>query len=168
MKTSRTLALVGFALTIGFLVTRWSIAQSATNATVTDVYFGLHQLESFVTYLQDTKQTNLLKRFNDYSNASIASQMSAEMGVTTAILTRLQDGRTNEAIRLLESRLTGNAVGFVASYRELPASVRETVSLTSLKYARDYCSKFHVKESQPDLDQIVANAFKLLDEKAAK
>ena len=171
MNKSRVFALIGLALVSGFLAAHWSVAQStvqtSTRATATDDAFGLHQLESFVTYLQDTKQTNVLKRFNDYSNAFIASQMSAEMGVRTAILLRLRDGRTNEAIRMLESQLAGDAVGFVASYRALPDSVRETVSLRSLKSARDYCNRFHVKESHPDLDQIVSNAFALLNDNNA-
>jgi hypothetical protein len=172
MKTSRVLTLVGLALIAGFLVSHLSTAQPAlqppSKAAVTDDAFALRQLESFVTYLQDTKQTNVLKRFGDYSDASIVSEKQADMGVTTAILVWLRDGHTNEAIHILETRLTGDAVGFAASYRELPGPVRETVRLATLEHARDYYRKFHVKENQPDVDQIVANAFKLLDEKTGK
>jgi hypothetical protein len=172
MKKSHALGLLMLALITGLFVANWSVAQSggrpSSKTGDTDDAFGLHELESFVSYLQDTKQTNTLSRFNDYSNARIASEASAQMGVTAAILLRLQDGRTNEAIRLLEMRLTGDAVGFAASYRELPASVRERVSLIPLQHARDYCSKYNVKESHPDLDQIVSNAFALLDQKTTK
>jgi hypothetical protein len=59
--------------------------------------------------------------------------------------------------------MTSDVVGFAESYRELPAEVREKVSLTTLKEARDYCSKYPVKSSHLDLDEILANEFKLLD-----
>jgi hypothetical protein len=56
----------------------------AGKTNVIDDSFGLHQLESFVCYLQDTKQTNVLNRFNDFSNAWIVSpdkQASRRRGV---------------------------------------------------------------------------------------
>src|SRR5215469_12909977 len=102
----RTFALVFLSLAIGFLAARWCAAQSAHSTThqdSKDYDFGaLQQLESFVSHLQKTGQTNTLQRFNDYSNASLASQNNAELGVTFAVLQRLRDGRTNEACQLLE------------------------------------------------------------------
>ena len=95
-------------------------------------------------------------------------QHSADLGVTTWILLRLREGRTNEAIRVLESQLTSDAVGFAASYRNLPAPLREKLSLTSLGHARDYCSKYQVKSSDAEIARIEANAFELLDEKQSK
>ena len=66
MKTSRTLPLVGVALIIGFLAARWCTAQSAQQASrkepPTHDFGALHQWESFVLYLQETKQTNTLQR----------------------------------------------------------------------------------------------------------
>ena len=94
----------------------------------------MDQLTTFVSHLEATKQTKTLKLFNDYSNSSLAQQHSADLGVMTAILLRLRDGRTNEAIKLLESRLDGDAVGVWASYNELPPALRERVSLKSLEY----------------------------------
>src|SRR5260221_13095805 len=140
MKTSRVFALLVVVVVTAFLAARWIYAQSerqpSNKEPATDNYVALHQLESFVTYLQDTKQTNTLKRFNDYSTATVASQNSADLGVTLAILQRLRDGRTNEAFELLEGRVSTDIVGFVSSYRELPASIREKMSLKPLEYAR--------------------------------
>ena len=169
MKTSRAFALAGAALTAGFLVARWCIAQPSSQAPskepATDSYIGLHQLESFVAYLEDTKQTNILQRFNEYSTVTIASQKSADLGVTVAILQRLRDGRTNEAFELIEGRLSTDIVGFVASYRELPPSIRAKMSLKPIEYARDYRTKFPFKHRYPSMDEGVASAFKILDEK---
>jgi hypothetical protein len=115
-------------------------------------------------HLQDTKQTNLLQEFGDYSNASLASRQCAELGVTLAILQRLREGRTNEAYELLEGRLNTDIIGLVSCYRELPASLRAQGSLKVLGYARDYRAKFPFKHRYPDVDDAVAEAFKSLNE----
>jgi hypothetical protein len=172
MKTARSLAFVTAALLIGFFAARWSAAQTATPParaeSKTDYNFGLRELESFVSYLQDTGQTNALQRFRNYSNASLVSQKSADLGMNVAILQRLRDGRTNEAMALLENKVSGDIVGFVASYRELPASVREKVSLKPLELARDYRARFPFKHRYPNMDEGVVEALKILDAKTAK
>lgn len=132
MKTSRVLAFVGAALVVGILAARWCAAQPAYQTSIkeptTDNYISIRQLESFVASLQDNKQTNSLMRFNDFLNASITSHNSADLGMTLAILQRLRDGRTNEAFALLEDKVSTDIIGFVASYRELPVSLREKTS----------------------------------------
>src|SRR5208282_1336130 len=128
--------------------------------------FGaLQQAGSFVTYLQDTKQTNILQRFNDFMNASVASQKYSDLGVTLAILQRLRDGHTNQAYELLEGRLDTDIIGFVRSYRELPVSARGQPGLNVLGWTRDYRAKFPFKHRYPDVDKGVADAFKILGEK---
>ncbi|PWU17812.1 MAG: hypothetical protein C5B50_10490 [Verrucomicrobia bacterium] len=57
--------------------------------------------------------------------------------------------------------------GFATSYRQLPASAREQRGLKVLGLARDYRAK-HRFRLDPNLDQGVADAFKLLDEKNPK
>lgn len=171
MKTSRAFALITTALVIGFLAACWCAAQSApqpSKEAATDSYIAFHQWESFVAYLQDTKQTNTLQRFNEYSTVIIASQNSADLGLTLAILQRLRDGRTNEAFELLEGRVNGDIGAFVASYRELPVPLRAKLSLKSIEHARDYRAKFPFKHRYPNVDQGVAEAFKILDEKVTK
>jgi hypothetical protein len=66
---------------------------------------------------------------------------------------------------LLEGRLDTDIVGFVSSYRQLPASVRGREALKVLQYARDYRAKFPFKHRYPSVDEGVADAFKVLDEK---
>ena len=166
----KPIVLVTMALAVGFFAARFSAAESQAQGKGfgVDTYVGLHQLESFVAYLQDTKQTNTLQRFFDYSNVTIASQNSADLGVTVGILQRLRDGRTNEALELLEGRLTTDVSGFVASYKELPASLRQKFSLKPVEYARDYRTKFPYKHRYPEMDKGVAEAFTILDQKSAK
>ena len=83
--------------------------------------------------------------------------------MTLAILQRLRDGRTNEAYELLEGRLNTDIIGFVASYRQLLASVRDQPGLKVLGQARGYRAKFPFKHRYPSVDEGVADAFKILD-----
>ena len=170
MKTSRAIALATVAFVVGCFAARWFFPQpSGQAARKGPVKYGfgtMQQLESFYVYLQETKQTNILQRFNDYTTASLASRHYADLGVTLAILQRLRDGRTNDAYELLEGRLDTDIVGFVFSYRELPASAKEQPGLKVLGFARDYRAKFPFKHRSPIVDEAVADACKILDENA--
>lgn len=153
----------------GLLATRWGAAQSTNPASAkkTKTYdFGaLEQMGSFCSYLQETKQTNALERFNVYAGASTASQQYADLGLTLAILERLRSGRTNEAYELLEGQLNSEVIGFVACYRELPRALQEQGSLKVLKAARDYRGKHPFKHRYREVDAGVVEAFRILDEK---
>lgn len=169
MKTSRAFGLAAAALVVGFIAARLCVAQPSSQTPRKDPasydFGALEQFRSFVTYLQDTKQTNTLERFNDYATASLASQHYADLGVTLASLQRLRDGRTDQAYELLEGRQDTGIVGFVASYRQLPTSVRDQPGLKILQQARDYRVRFPFKHRYPSVDEGVADAFKILDEK---
>jgi hypothetical protein len=169
MKISRAFALAAATLVVGFFAARWCFAQPSGPSTREDAtcydFGAMQQLEAFVSHLQDTKQTNTLQRFNDYTTASLASRNYADLGVTLAILQRLRDGRTNDAYELLEGRLSTDIIGFVASYRELPASAREQPGLKVLGQARDYRAKFPFKHRYSNVDEGVTDAFKILDAK---
>jgi len=169
MKTSRAFALAAAALIFGFFTARWCAAQPSPQSPTkepTSYDFGaLQQLSSFVSYLQDTGQTNTLQRFYDYSNATLASHNYAGLGVTIHILYELRTGQTNLAYKLLEGQLDVNIVGFAAAYRQLPDSLRDQTSLKGLGEARDYRAKYPF---QPDYQleaDSVADAFKLLNDK---
>src|SRR5258707_4883472 len=172
MKTSRAFILVAISLIVGFFAARWCAAQSAhqsdSKEPATDNSIGINQLESFVMYLQDTKQTNALKRFFDYSNVTIATRSTAVLGVTLRILQDMRDGHTNEALGLLEGRVSTDITGFVASYGELPASLRKKISLKVIGYAREYRAKFPFKHHYPSIDEGVVEALRRLDEMTAK
>jgi hypothetical protein len=169
MKTSRAFTLAAAALVLGFFAARWSFAQPSNQASHKAPagydWGALQQLTAFVSYLEQTKQTNTLKRFDDYMNASQANQTYAELGTTLAILQRLRDGRTNQAYQLLEGQMDADIVGFVTAYRQLPPSVRDQPGLKILQWARDYRARFPSKHKYPTVDEGVANAFKVLDEK---
>ena len=171
MKKSHAFAFFGGALALGILIARWCPAQSPEAPTkkeqATYDFGALQQLASFVSYLQDTKQTNTLQRFNDCMNASVASQNYAELGVTLNILQRLRDGHTNSAYELLEGQLDTAIIGFVRCYRELPSSAQKQPGLKVLQQARDYRAKFPFKHRYADVDTAVANAFKILGRKSS-
>lgn len=168
MKTSRAFALAFVALVLGFFAARWCFAQPSgqpLRKEPASYGFGAtQQLQSFVSDLQDAKQTNTLQRFHDYTTASLTSQHFADLGETLAILQRLRDGRTNEAYELLEGRLSTDIIFFVANYRELPAPARDQSPLKVLEQARDYRARFPFKHEYPNVDQGVTDAFGILDE----
>ena len=172
MKTTRASLLAAAALVAGFLIARWGAAQPPNQPVSKEQQNydcgALQKFESLVIYLQDTKQTNILKRFNDCCNASIASRNCADLGMTAAILQRLRAGRTNEAYEMLEGRLDSDVISFAASYRELPKPLQEQGSLKVLGYVKDYRAKFPFKVGDRNVDDGVADAFKILDGNAAK
>lgn len=170
MNTSRISFLVIFALCAGFFVARWAAAQSSSQPSSKELIaansnLAFDQLTLLLANLNETNQTNTLRLFNDYANAMIALQMQSEMIEKLLVLNSLRSGLTNQVIGLLEQGMTADVVGFVNSYRELPASQREKLDLKSLKKVRDYCNKFQVKSSDCNIDEFVTNAFKLLDVK---
>jgi hypothetical protein len=172
MKKSRAFALAAATLVIGFLVARWCAAQStpeqASEERTNGDFGAMDQLASFVSYLQETGQTNTLERFNRYSNSSLALHQYSDLGVTLAVLQRLRDGRTDQACRLLEISLDGDIVGFATSYRQLPASLQEQGSLAVLARARDYRAKYPSDTQSQIISNGIADAFKILDQQAAK
>lgn len=164
MKTSRTIALTVAALAIGFFAAQWCSAQPSKQSTNYD-FGALQQLESFVTYLEETKQTNTLHRFETYLNATMASQQYAFLGLNLSVLERLRDGRTNSAYELLEGQLDSEIISFVSVYNKLPTSLKCQGSLKILGYAKDYRAKYPFKHRYPDVDKGVADAFKVIDAK---
>lgn len=168
MKTSRAFALASVALVVGFVAAHWCFAQPSGQAPpkgpARNGFGSMEQLESFISYLQDTKQTNTLHRFHDFITASDATLHLEELGQTLAVLQRLRDGRTNQAYELLEGRLSTYIIFFVRDYRELPASAHDQAALNVLAQARDYRARFPFKHQYSNVDEGVADAFKILDE----
>lgn len=169
MKILHAFALAAAALAIGFLTAHWCSArptnQPPSKESKSYDFGALQQYESFINYLRDTKQTNVLQRFKNYSNASLASRLYAHLGGTLLILRSLRDGRTNQAYELLEGDLDADIVGFATSYRQLPPSLRNQTSLKILGMAKDYRTKHPPKYGTKIEDEAVAEAFKLLANK---
>jgi hypothetical protein len=173
MKTTRRLVLIAFALSIGFLAAHWSPAQSSNRPASKGPITGannpaIEQLNALVSYLEANKQTNALKLFYDYSNASLALQHSADIGATLHTLMALREGRTNDAMELLEVKLDHDINDFAGSFKELPEEQREWLGLHALTDARWYRNKYPHKHRFQDVDEGVADAFKILDDKTAK
>ena len=171
MKTTRTFILVALALILGFATARWCAAQ--TYAPDRKPLTGqsnpaLDRLEALVSYLEANKQTNAMELFNQYSSASIAQENSADMGMTLHVLMAVREGRTNDVITLLESKLNGDIVSFAASYKELPKDQQEWLGLNVLSQAHLYRNKFpYQTRSQLEYDSLT-RAFQLLDKKDTK
>jgi hypothetical protein len=171
MKTTRTFVSIALALSTGFVAVWWCAAQTSAPAkkpVTGDRNPALDRLNALVSYLETNKQTNTLKLFYEYSNASIAQQNSADIGVTLHILMALREGRTTNAMELLEGRLDTEIIGFAASYKELPSTQREWLGLQPLSEARWYRTKFPHKHRYQSVDEGVAEALKVLDEKSTK
>lgn len=123
-------------------------------------------MNALVSYLEVNKQTNALKLLNEFLNASVALQHSTDIGVTLHILMGLHEGRTNDAMELLEGKLDIDIIAFAASYKELPETQRDSLGLHSLTDAHWYRSKFPHKHRYQNVDEGVARAFELLDKKS--
>jgi hypothetical protein len=171
MKTTRTFVLIASMFCVCLIAAWWCSAQSSapSKKPITgNSNPALDRLTALVSYLEANKQTNALKLFNEYSSASLAQQHSADMGVTLHILMALREGRTTNAIELLEGRLDTDIIGFAASYKEMPKTDREWLSLHSLSEAHWYRDKFPHKHRYQNVDDGVAEAFQLLPKKSEK
>ena len=169
MKTSRAFALVAAALVAGFLTARWCAAQPSNQPSgkepASDDFGALQQYESFVRYLQDTGQTNTLRRLKECSNASLASQQYADLGVTLTLLQTLREGHKQQVYDLLEGKLDADIVGFATSYRELPVSLQKQRSLKVLGNAKEYRARNPFPHGSRMIDDSISEAFKILEEK---
>jgi hypothetical protein len=168
MKKSYMVLSIALTLCVGFFAGRWSAARPVDYAVSKRPVTGdnnlvLDQLNELVSYLSESKQTNALKLFNEYSCASIAQGQSADMGVTLHTLMALHEGRTNDAMELLEITLNTEIVGFAASYKEVPEAHRQWIGLHALGEASWYRSKFPLKGRYQNVDDGVARAFELLE-----
>ena len=169
MKAAGIFVGIALAFGIGFLVAQRShvhpniMASAKEVATNDDI--ALQEYESFVDYLDDTKQTNALKELNDFLNDERASQHDADLAVTVTVLEALREGKTNAILRFFENRLDTQIGLFGSEYSVLPTALQRQMNLKPLQQARDYRAKF--PSTNPDFfsRQAVTNAFKLLDHK---
>jgi hypothetical protein len=167
MKTKHVLAAVGLVVAIGFAVAWGSGAQTnnTTKRPITgDSNPGLDRFVALESYLESNHDTNGLRLFHEYANASNAQRDYVEMGTRLHVLKALREGRTNDAINLLETRLEGDIFGFAESYKELPKAQQEWLGLKILASAKWY------RDTYPHEDKYggVTKAFELLDEKGGK
>ncbi len=172
MKTSLKALIFGLLVLAQYGIGHWVTAQGGPqkprSLDPTNIDYALEELTSFLTYLEEAKLTNVSQRFGEYENASIISKESADIGMIAHALVDLRKGRTNDAIELLEIEMEGNAIGFAASYRELPDRIREKVSLQPLRDIRYYSTNYQFLRSDPELLDGITNALKLIDAPLAR
>lgn len=171
MKTTHTITLVASLVCAAVGGAWWLTAQSSDPAKKPVTREGnpvQDQLTALVSSLKANNQTNALKLFNEYTSSSLALQHSADMGVTLRILMALREGRTTNAIELLEGTLDSDIIGFAANYKDMPEAQRQWLGLHSLSDARWYRDKYPHKHRYQSVDEGVAQAFELLPEESKK
>jgi len=147
MKKSRMFILLG-SFTLGLLAVCWFRAQTPSHPLKVIVNgMEVHTLMSdqqniLVGHLEAAGQTNALELFRQYRCSYSADLSSSELGDTVALLRHLREGQTNQAIQLLEQRLSRYANLMCNSYGCLSPTNRERVRLESLEQARDYFTEF--------------------------
>lgn len=168
MKITRDLVLVVVALIVGFCAGCWFSGQSNRHAntrvsTTEGTSVAVDKLNLLISYLQNNRETNAIKLFDDFETASIAIRSSADMGVRLHTLIDLREGRPNDAIQLMETMLKSDIITFAATFPKLSATQRQALGLGALSDANGYCTQFPQKE-----DRGLAQAFALLDTKNGK
>ncbi len=168
MKTTRTVFLLACIIGLGgFAVTR-SRAQHS-NSAQPEVQVGpipdraLRQLGRYLADNLDPNERDKTLKVISHHIASLQAKESLyELGATSSLLLRLREGRTNEAIKLLEDQLNLSAVALATSYEALSPELRAELRLESLEQARAYYDKFPRNRSRA-FDDAVARSFALAD-----
>ena len=123
------------------------------------------QLRLLLLDLDANHQTNAVKHLYGYLSAMITSQQTADLNSTVLVLDRLRAGRVPEAIELLESRMDGALINLGTTVGATPREERESNSLVTLQRAKDYRAKFPRKTGDSMIDDRVARAWSLQNEK---
>ena len=152
MKTSRFLFLMSGALAIAILVSLHSSAQP-TNAP--DDRGVLGQYEKLVLSLTKRGDTNTAAQVASLVSAMHAERDVTDIAVTVRVLDSLRSGRTNDAIKLLETRLDGALMTFSAP----SGTPRDSKYDKILKMTKEYRTKYPHTTGVPEIDTGVSRAF---------
>lgn len=158
-KSYRFILLASFIF--GLLALCWSRAQPRSQQLRLMVNgVEVHTLTSdqhnaLVGHLEAAGQTNALELLRQYRCSYGADLASSKLGDTVVALQYLREGRTDEAIQLLERHLNFYASIMCNSYGCLSPTNRARVRLESLEQARDYYAKFPPPEGSADLERIM-------------
>ena len=151
MKKSRIFILLA-SFILGLLAVCWSRGQTASHPLEVIGPDGkeIHTLmvdqhNALLAHLEAAGQTNAINLFRQYASSYSADLSSSELGDTVAVLQHLREGRTNQAIQLLEQHLNRYANLMCNSYGGLSPTNRERVRLEPLEEARNYYAKFPPK-----------------------
>jgi len=174
MKKSRIFILLA-SFILGLLAVCWSRAQTPSHPLkviddngVEHHTLMLDQHNALVGHLEAAGQTNAIELFRQYRCSYNADLSSSELGDTVAALQYLREGRTNQAIQLLEQHLSRYASIMCNSYGCLSPTNRERVRLESLEQARDYYAKFPPPKWGAEIEKAVNEVLRLSSEKPKK
>ncbi len=152
MKTLRIILFVIVGVVVFVSVRRQSAAQPAP-ATADQGNLGKY--ERLVIPLIQSGQTNLVSQISDLVSEMHAEQKTIDIAMSVRMLQDLRAGRTNEVIRLLETRLDGALVG----YDMMPHTAAMDKVVAG---AKQYREQFPHTSSNPNVDAGVARAFNSL------
>jgi hypothetical protein len=154
MKMLRILPVVVAVLAAIFVLSRQSHAQSTS---VSDNKGALGRYAQLFLTLSERGDTNTAAEVSGLVSAIRAERDAADIATTVRALENLRAGQTNDAIRLLETRLDGVLINFGASSDGL----RDTNYDNSLKMAKRYRAKYPHTSGIPEIDNDVTRAFSL-------
>lgn len=98
-----------------------------------------------------------------FMNTFYSTSLAAQTGMDVSLLKQLRANNVTNAIDLLEIELDGSVVGLGVYLRDIPESRRDPTHLEILSQAKGYRSKFPHQSSSPLGDQMISNAFSLVN-----
>ncbi len=152
MKLLHCLLVVIASLLVAAIVSRHASAQSTMSS---DDRGELGQYEQLILSLSKRGDTNTAAQVASLVHATLAGRDAIEIVVSVRILESVRSGRTNDAIRLLETRLDGALMTFGAPSN----GPRETKYDKILKMAKEYRAKYPYTSGFPGIDTGVSKAF---------
>jgi hypothetical protein len=152
MKRQRFLFLFVSAITIAVVLSLRSTAQP-TNAQEDRGVLG--QYEQLVLSLSKRGETNTAAQVASLVSAIHAERDAADIAVTVFVLDSVRSGHTNDAIKMLETRLDGGLMTFGT----LSVNPRDSKYDKILKMAKDYRAKHPHTTGVPEIDTGVSRVF---------
>jgi hypothetical protein len=152
MKILRFLSIVVALLAVVFVVSRQSFAQT-TSASEDGGSLGRYA-QLFLS-LSERGDTNTANEVAGLVSTMRSERNATEILTTVQILYNLRSGQTNDAMRMLETRLDAALLTFAAS----SDGSRDANYNKSLKMAREYRAKYPHTSGIPEIDNSVTRAF---------
>jgi hypothetical protein len=103
-----------------------------------------------------------------FMNTFYSTSLAEEIGTDVVLLNQLRANNVTNAADFLEIRLNGSLVGLGVYLQNIPESRRDPTQVGILGQAKEYRSKFPYKDSFPLGDQMISNAFSLVNMKTNK
>ena len=158
MKTSHNFIWLLVLLFIVATVGTVSYAQNQKTKTADDVN---EKLKELVLALQKRGDNDTIAKVSELLHQANLTREAAQVGLDVKVLEYLRSGQTNEALRLLESRLDGALASF--GHSADPEVLERYVRI--LQNAKAYRMKYPHKSAEPIIDAAIQRAFESLPKK---